>query len=616
MLAATWRIDTEAHPGTAGVTWTGSAKRLLDARCVSCHHERGASPRLDDYASARDAAPAIRDAVLARHAPGWSAVGAAVDFVNDPRPTPHEIELLASWADGRAPYGYPAADTEVPAASSPAPDLTLTVPEKYAIVDRAHVFRLLTRESQPREIRGWVFRPGNTARVTGAAIAIGRGPVIGTWRPGDGATFLPEGTAQPLDAGVEIRLTVFYNASPDPGVDASELGLYFAPSPSVLMPVQHRTLPCGSSVTHELMQVISVRPVIGPDARSLRILARHRDGTVVVLGEFSHVRGDSTTTYQLRHPPRVPSGSTITVEGAPGCGVDVDFVTGTRDLPPLTVAASPSAASTAPAVPLFWCAMHPNVQSAERGSCPQCGMTLVPMVPSREGSYDLQTEVIERGAGGGLLRLTVRDPRTAAIVRDFETVHERPFHLFLVSPDLGEFFHVHPVATADGALEVASLPLRSARMEIFADFLPQGGTPQLIHRTVLRKRSDAEAAAPGLVVDLAEKIVGGLRIRLAPEEEQVVAGRPTLIDVRLEDAVTGAAADDLQPYLGAWGHAFILSEDLTSAVHSHPLTPVTRSAGGTIIFQQRFPHPGLYRIWLQVMRHGEVMTIPFTVPVM
>ena len=33
---------------------------------------------------------------------------------------------------------------------------------------------------------------------------------------------------------------------------------------------------------------------------------------------------------------------------------------------------------------------------------------------------------------------------------------------------------------------------------------------------------------------------------------------------------TGLPVTDLQPYLGAWGHAFIVSADLADAVHSHP----------------------------------------------
>src|SRR5688572_12862082 len=99
-------VRGSAHPGPAGVTWTGTVARVLDTNCVVCHGESGISrPRLDDYESARLASQAIKRAVLTRHMPRWYAAAGFGDFVNDPSLTPHEVELLAQWADGGAPIG-------------------------------------------------------------------------------------------------------------------------------------------------------------------------------------------------------------------------------------------------------------------------------------------------------------------------------------------------------------------------------------------------------------------------------------------------------------------------------------------------------------------------------
>jgi hypothetical protein len=119
--------------------------------------------------------------------------------------------------------------------------------------------------------------------------------------------------------------------------------------------------------------------------------------------------------------------------------------------------------------------------------------------------------------------------------------------------------------------------------------------------------------APHVARDAEAKADGGLRVRIDPE--QLLAGSPSLIAFHLTDAATDAPVADLQPYLGAWGHAFIVSADLVDAVHSHPLTPLTSLGGPTIYFQQRFPRAGMYRLWAQFMRNGHLSTVSFTLDV-
>jgi hypothetical protein len=87
-----------------------------------------------------------------------------------------------------------------------------------------------------------------------------------------------------------------------------------------------------------------------------------------------------------------------------------------------------------------------------------------------------------------------------------------------------------------------------------------------------------------------------------------------LIDFTLSDA-DGRPISDLEPFLGAWGHMFIVSADLADAVHSHPITPLTDPGGPRIVFRQRFPRAGTYRVWVQFQRGGQVATLPFTVAV-
>jgi hypothetical protein len=133
-----------------------------------------------------------------------------------------------------------------------------------------------------------------------------------------------------------------------------------------------------------------------------------------------------------------------------------------------------------------WCPMHPAVRAAGASKCPLCGMDMVPIPPPKVGEYALDvaaTQGTDKGRGV-TLRLAVRDPQDGAVVTSFLNVHERPFHLFIVSRDLSTFVHAHPEQRSGGvfALDQALAP---GEYMLIADFLPSGGTPQIVHRAIV-----------------------------------------------------------------------------------------------------------------------------------
>jgi hypothetical protein len=586
---AFWRMDASAHPSASGVTWTSTTARLLAAHCGACHAEGGASPRLDDYSSARAASRSIKQAVLGRHLQ-WFAVSGFAEFAHDPTLTPHETEQIARWVDDRAPLGEPATGTAMPAPVE-SPDLVLMVPSKHRIQESSHTFRLPTGQRADRVIRGWRFQPGNPARITGAVLALESGPTLGTWVPGEGATFLPPGVTRRLPSGVALLLTVYYRKPPGPAVDASAVALFFAPRHE--RELERLTLPCGSSRLPAAIDVLAIRPPAGAGGRTLTVVARGSGGRLEPMGRFQDYPAGHPRTYWYREPIRLARGMTLDVAAFHAdCGAELEYVRAGRPLGSAAAVAAPSIAPDPPSE--FWCPMHPAVRGTMRGTCGQCGMTLIPMSPSIDGPYGLDVDLAGPGPGRHqpALRLAVREPGSNAIVRRFETLHERAFHLFVVSDDLREFFHVHPVARADGSLELSPVPWRAQQLyQIYADFLPVGGTPQLIRKTLLPPRAARLTPwpAPQLMPDLEAKADHGLRVRLELGE-RLVAGQPSLMTFHLEDVATGAAVTDLEPYLGAWGHAFVLSGDRATA--------------------------GSYRVWVQFKRQGQVATVPFTVVVM
>lgn len=270
----------------------------------------------------------------------------------------------------------------------------------------------------------------------------------------------------------------------------------------------------------------------------------------------------------------------------------------------------------------FVCPMHPSIRSDRPGLCRTCGMTLVDttsVIPGRHGLDVKWMHGAPRAGESARLRLSVERPATAERVSQFEDVHERPFHLFVVSWDLEHFAHVHPVMQPDGTMEVATVLPRPGAYQLYADFLPGRGVPQLLQQSVFTDGVSPGSAAPerarasAIDHEVREGMDRGLRVRVEPA--RLVAGRVEVVGVTFEDAVSGEPLADLEPYLGAWGHALIVSADLADAVHSHPVTPLTSPGGPRIFFSQRFPRPGYYRMWIQVQRRGDVATVPFTLHV-
>lgn len=244
-------------------------------------------------------------------------------------------------------------------------------------------------------------------------------------------------------------------------------------------------------------------------------------------------------------------------------------------------------------------------------------MALVPVTSADYDAYVLDFEILPHAlepGQRGRVRFFVREPGTGAVVRRFEVMHERVFHLFVVSYDLEYFAHVHPQQQPDGSLEVDLQVPRAGPYQLIADFLPAGAPPQLVQRSFVTAGYSGSLIAPDrLEPGAADAVVGNTRVRLTMPD--AVAGREQLITFDLEEAATGAPVRDLEPYLGASGHLLLVSGDLAVANHSHPVVEISKAGGPTVVFQVLFPGAGHYRMWAQFQRGGQVLTASFTVPV-
>lgn len=256
----------------------------------------------------------------------------------------------------------------------------------------------------------------------------------------------------------------------------------------------------------------------------------------------------------------------------------------------------------------FWCPMHPDMRSAEPGRCSLCAMELVPIPPPRIGEYGLDVAV-QRDRRTGTVRtlvMTIREPDTNLVVQKLQVVHERPLHLFIVSRDLRFFDHVHPERRADGRYALhRTLP--EGEYMVIADFLPDGGTSQMVQRAVISGRPRDERPVPTAEDQPRSVSADGITVRL--DAAPLAAGKTASLTFHVTDEKTGAPVTDLQPYLGAPAHMLIVRDDLTDAIHAHPEEVAT--GGPSVSFHPLIPAPGAYRLWIQFQRGGRVITVPF-----
>ncbi|RKP58053.1 hypothetical protein D7Z26_00670 [Cohnella endophytica] len=195
-------------------------------------------------------------------------------------------------------------------------------------------------------------------------------------------------------------------------------------------------------------------------------------------------------------------------------------------------------------------------------------------------------------------------------VQKFDLNHEKPMHLIVVSKDLYSFEHIHPTYEGAGKFVITTRFPAAGSYKLIADYVPSGG-----QATTQSEWVEVVGTAPApkkIVLDRElKKTIDGVEVQLG--FDRLVAGNETKLTFHMTDAVTGKPITDLQPYLGAVGHVVILSEDANNYLHVHPT--VEDAKGPDAEFNTTFPHGGIYKIWGQFQRNGQVFVVPFVVKV-
>jgi len=205
-------------------------------------------------------------------------------------------------------------------------------------------------------------------------------------------------------------------------------------------------------------------------------------------------------------------------------------------------------------------------------------------------------------------------------LQQFATVHEKIMHVIVVRDDLTQFQHVHPAHEArTGRFTVGGLVLPTAgRYRLFADFTPEGamagpdGQPMGVTVPVDLQVSNGGANRPEALPPASDTAtVGDYEVTLSrPDTLRAGDAQELTFAIRRE----GVVVSDLEPYLGANGHAVVLREGDLAFIHSHALEDPEALRAGRLPFMLQFAEPGRYRMFVQFQHRGAVQTAAFTLP--
>ena len=329
----------ETHPRiTTTLLWKKDIAPILQRRCFSCHAPNNVSMSFASFAEARPWAAAIREEILTRHMPPWSAVAGYGRFQNDPSLTQGEWDLLVAWVDGGAPSGQLLDEEQQPTvfvATSPTwehgtPDVVVQPASAHAVpagaVDSVQRFEIATPFTTEQRVHGLAFKPGDRRVVRYAAVyEAGTNRWLFSWTPWGTSMHLPEGVAFTLAANAKLSVEIGYRGTDESTTDTSEVGFYLGESATTgvasVSSMQAAALDLaagapptrtrGELVLDESTALYAVWPELGPGATSLELTAFLPGGGVRPLLWLRDYRNDWPSPYVYTDAVPLPRGTRL-----------------------------------------------------------------------------------------------------------------------------------------------------------------------------------------------------------------------------------------------------------------------------------------------------------------
>jgi hypothetical protein len=216
------------------------------------------------------------------------------------------------------------------------------------------------------------------------------------------------------------------------------------------------------------------------------------------------------------------------------------------------------------------------------------------------------------------------------VVRKYDVDMTKLMHMIVVSDDLADFQHVHPVLLADGHFVIdVRLAEPSAKYHVYFDGLPSGAGRHVFRFDV----PGLDSASRRLHAAGSSANVGPYTVVIDPTT--VPIGEISTIAVRI--LKHGKPATDLHPYLGVMAHGVLIGTTDLAYMHVHGMTsemldmasgandcgdgmmmamtpmPPDLNIGNQFEFQILAPSSQPYDFWLQFVGGKTLYTAPLLV---
>jgi hypothetical protein len=351
-LAAILVLATAANkPGANQVTFSKDVAPILYKSCAECHRPGEIAPMsLLTYQEVRPWAKSIRERVVQRSMPPWSADPKYGHWANDPRLSQKEIDTITAWVDTGAPQGDAKDLPQIPKFTDGwtigTPDAVIAMQDEYTVPADGTVpylyFTMPTGFTEDKWIQAMEIRPGNRS-VVHHVIAYAQDPNVKDTNPGGegelrrGRTHLGgitpnktgivfgNGTARLIKKGSNIVFQMHYTTNGQVSKDRTKIGFVFAKEPAKRMLMTGNAadarfaIPPGdpnyevkaSKTFNEDILITSFMPHMHVRGKAFTYTAVYPDGRSEILLNVPKYDFNWQLTYIPKQPILVPKGTRL-----------------------------------------------------------------------------------------------------------------------------------------------------------------------------------------------------------------------------------------------------------------------------------------------------------------
>jgi hypothetical protein len=341
---------------TGTVSWAEHVAPILYESCAGCHRPGQVAPMsLLTYEQARPWAKSIAKVTRDRIMPPWFASPEHGEFVEDPRLSDEQIDLLSRWVSAGVPAGDLSRAPQPPTFGSEwrigEPDATF-VAEAFEVGDDVEDHYQWLQVENPIDQERWIkaieVRPGFAEAVhhqltylgpPGATIESVRGAgtldlvFVGGWGPGVAPLVFPDGYGMRMPGKSTMFFQMHYHKTPGPGTggtDQTRIGLHFYDQPpenvmeTLWLVDPALNIPPGEAnytssswidLEHDAI-LFDYTPHMHLRGKSMVFTAQYANGEKEILLDVPRYDFDWQLTYSPTQPKILPAGTRLGVQAS------------------------------------------------------------------------------------------------------------------------------------------------------------------------------------------------------------------------------------------------------------------------------------------------------------